>query len=124
MNIHATWLYLIGTPQRAKRLLDNDEVLRGRVHKACGGTVAGRRCMRCKKKGLLDVEIRTMSVPPCPTRLLFDKTTQGRLYPRHTKALDAWDQGFITRADVIRYARLILNGGYHGPCYEGGVERG
>ena len=65
-----------------------------------------------------------MITPPCPTRLLFDKTTQGSLYRVHTAALDAWDQGFISRADVARYARLILSGGYSGPSYTGGVERG
>jgi hypothetical protein len=120
MNIVNAWLYLIGTPQRARRLIAGLDSLTGRLHKKCGGLIAKGRCAKCKAKDLFNQKNWTLaSPPPCPTSVLFSRDRQGRIYGdgELRPALDAWDQGFVTKADIRRYCQHIISGGYDGLVY-------
>lgn len=118
MNVINIWLYLIGTPQRARRLIAGLDTLTGRMHKKCGGLIAKGRCAKCKAKDLFNQKYWSLATPPpCPTSVLFSRAVQGAVYadPTMRAALDAWDQGFVTKADIRRYAQHIISGGYDGP---------
>lgn len=120
MNIVQTWLFLIGTPQRARRLIAGLDTLTGRLHKKCGGLIAKGRCNKCKGKDLFNQKYWTLASPsPCPTSVLFSREVQGNVYadPTMRVALDAWDQGFVTKADIRRYSQYIIAGEYDGPSY-------
>ena len=125
VNIIASWLFLIGTVERAKRLLGNIDVLDGMQHKGCSGVVSEGRCRRCKAKGLTDTDWYETLPRPCPTRLMFDRQNQGWIYADASlrPALDAWDQGTVTRNDIWNYAAFIAGGKYDGKAYDSNTAR-
>ena len=97
MNIVNTWLYLIGTPERAKKL-------RARVDGL--------------KPPVLDTEFGP-EPKQCPTTVLFDSKTSKRLYadPEIRPALDAWDCELVDKDDLWAWCRYIEEGKYQGPIY-------
>lgn len=99
MNPIATWLYLIGTPERALKL-------RARVE----------RLVPPPLDAFFGPE-----PPQCPTTVLFGLTISQRLYadPATRPALDAWDMGSITAADIRRLCLSIERGEYSGAVYNG-----
>jgi len=119
MNIVSTWLFLIGTPERARKLLGNIDVLDGRQHKGCGGVVSEGRCRRCKTRQLVAADYYETLPRPCPARLMFDKQNQGWIYadPSLRPALDAWDEEVVSRNDIWNYAAFIARGEYDGQVY-------
>jgi len=96
-NAIATWLYLIGTPERALKL-------RGRVERLAPPPF----------DPYFGVE-----AAQCPTTVLFGLAQSQRLYadPRFRPALDAWDTGEVVAADIRRLCLCIEKGQYDGPVY-------
>lgn len=97
MNVIETWLYLIGTPERAKKL-------------------------RLRVDGLESPPLDEKFGPEpaqCPTTVLFGAVTSRSLYvnPLYRPALDAWDTGMVSKADLRRYCLEIERGRYRGPIY-------
>lgn len=90
MNVIQTWLKLIGTPERARKL-------RARVD----GLISPP----------LDPNIGP-EPPQCPTTVLFGAETSRKLYsdPEYRKALDAWDTGEVSPSDLRRYCQWIEKG--------------
>lgn len=108
MNVVETWLYLIGTPQRAKTLLDNLWKLDGQKHRGCGGLVKRRVCQICQHP-LARIAIREEDPKPDPVSILYPWLSE-LIYADESlrPALDAWDTGAITKQDVKRFAEWIL----------------
>src|SRR5258706_5035266 len=50
----------------------------------------------------------------CPTTVLFGAETSRRLYsdPDYRPALDAWDTGEVSKADLRRYCQWVEKGSY------------
>lgn len=97
MNTIATWLYLIGTPDRARNL-------------------------RARLGSLRTPELDPDYGPEpreCPTRLLFGTKISQTIYAsrRFQSALDAWDTGEIDEGDVRRWCFWIEGGNYKGPAF-------
>ena len=110
MNIVKAWLTIIGTKRNAQTILASIDILAGRKHFKCGGTVAGGKCLRCKARGLKRKDWNLDDPPPCPSRLIMGKRAQSILYanPNLQPALDAYDMGFVTRADIKRYCYEVM----------------
>ena len=118
-SVVKTWLYLIGTPERAERL--NEEIWRldGLRHRNCGGDIKRRVCQKCSRP-IARVAIMAAEPKPSPEVILFGILTSRQLYadPEIRPALDAWDCGLVGKADIKRFAEWIMEGRYHGPVYE------
>lgn len=90
MNVIRAWLTLIGTPERARKL-------------------------RARLDGLKPPELDPLMGPEpaqCPTTVLFGAEVSRKLYtdPRFRPALDAWDTGEVSKADLRRYCQWIEKG--------------
>lgn len=102
MNYIQAWLYIIGTKERARKLLKVLDKLPGIT------------------RGIdpyLGIEVKYP--PMCPTQILFGAKEAGRLYadPELRPALDAWDMGVLNKQDIRRFAQSIDRGHYNGPSY-------
>lgn len=95
MNIVQTWLFLIGTPERARKL-------RARVDNL--------------KEPELDPEFGP-EPKQCPTTVLFGASISRDLYlnDKIRPALDAWDTGAVSADDIRRWCSYIERGEYDGP---------
>lgn len=98
VNIISTWLYLIGTAERARKL-------------------------RLRVDGLVSPpldELYGMEPVQCPTTVLFGAAVSRRLYvdPVTRLALDAWDTGIVSKSDIRRWCQEIEKGRYQGPIFE------
>lgn len=95
-NTIATWLYLIGTRERAIYL---------RKHFA----ELGEQHVMAEDEPAND-----------PTRLLFGSRLNEVLYadPAFRPALDAWDTGEVSAEDIRLLALWIERGNYKGPSFE------
>src|SRR5258708_4975331 len=97
MNIIKTWLYLVGTPARARKL-------------------------RMRIDGLQSPPLDPMFGPEplqCPLTVLYGAETSRRAYadPLIRPALDAWDTGAVSPADLRRWCIEIERGNYTGPIF-------
>src|SRR5258708_38561846 len=97
MNLVATWLKLIGTPERARKL-------------------------RSRIDGLTSPELDKSfgpEPPQCPTTVLFGAEASRRLYsdPEDRAALDAWDTGEVSRGDLRRYCLWVERGKFTGTTF-------
>jgi hypothetical protein len=99
MNVVATWLYLIGTPERARKL-------------------------RARVDGLASPSpidpLFGPEPPQCPTTVLFGAEVSRLCYingAAFRAALDAWDTGAVSRADLRRWCLEIEKGKYTGPTF-------
>jgi len=94
MNIVQSWLQLIGTPERAKKL---------------------RARLDSLKSPELDPAFG-VEPPQCPTTVLFGAEASRRLYsdPEYRPALDAWDTEEVSKGDLRRYCLWIERGDYTG----------
>lgn len=101
VNYIQAWLYIIGTRERARKLL---KVL----DKLPGATVA--------RDEFLQQDVTY--APMCPTQILFGAKEAGKVYadPQLRPALDAWDNGALTKHDIRRFAQWIERGKYKGPA--------
>lgn len=102
MNIISTWLYLIGTPDRARKL-------------------------RLRVDGLVSPPLDESfgeEPPQCPTTVLFGAAVSRALYanPYTRPALDAWDTGMVTKSDIRRYCLAVERGQYKGSVFTIGDE--
>jgi len=106
-NVVQTWLRIIGSTRNAQRLLDKRAFLDGRHHRDCRALVLGRFCMSCRHE-VDDVYI--VEPRPCPAVVLYGVGEMCRLYAdaASREAMDAWDEGFVTKADVLMWARHII----------------
>ena len=98
MNVIETWLYLIGTVERARKL-------------------------RARVDGLSSPPLDDNfgpEPPQCPTTVLFGSSRSRQLYadPRTRPALDAWDNGTVSKGDLRRWCLEIEKGRYTGATYE------
>jgi hypothetical protein len=99
MNIIQTWLYLIGTPERAKKL-------------------------HLRVDGLISPPLDEMYGPEpvqCPTTVIFGADISRKLYTRNPdarKAMDAWDMGSVSKSDIRRWCMLIEDGKYRGKIFK------
>lgn len=87
-NVVQLWLELIGTPERARTLLEAyliEPVWRGCPSAALFGTAGSEKLYASR---------------------------------RYRPALDAWDTGQVTRRDVIAWAAHVKAGSYAGPAYQ------
>lgn len=96
MNVISTWLFLIGTPDRARKL-------------------------RMRIDGLIPPPLDELFGPEpvqCPTTVLFGAEISRSLYasPSTRPALDAWDTGAVSKADIRRWCLEIEKGRYKGPA--------
>jgi hypothetical protein len=100
MNTVQTWLYLIGTRERANRLYRQVDLL----------TVPEPR----------ENEPDPPTAKRCPTTILFGKEIANALYVdrRVRPALDAWDTGQITAADIKGFCTWIQRGYYAGEVFD------
>lgn len=101
MNSISAWLYIIGTRERAKKLLKVLDRLPGETH---------------AKDDFLGVDV--VYAPMCPTQILFGAKEAGKIYadPQLRQALDDWDSGALSRADIRRFAQWVERGKYSGPA--------
>ena len=102
MNTIQQWLFLIGVPERARKL-------------------------RLRVDGLVAPQVDEMFGPEpiqCPTTVLFGANTARLLYadPRYRPALDAWDTGAISKGDLRRFCLMIEKGKYTGPVFAPGSQ--
>ena len=97
MNIVACWLYMIGNAQNAKRLRQRVESLKPPVLDPLFGP----------------------EPPQCPLTVLYGAEASRQAYasPELRPALDAWDTGYVTAADLRRWCSEIERGNYKGPIY-------
>lgn len=105
MNIVQTWLYLIGTPERARKLRARVDTLKAPELDEAFGPEAKQ----------------------CPTTVLFGAETSRSLYAdsKIRPALDAWDTEAVTADDIRRWCMYIEMGQYSGPIsyYASSQER-
>lgn len=101
MNYISAWLYIIGTRERAKKLLKVLDRLPGETR---------------AKDDFLGVDV--VYAPMCPTQILFGAKEAGKIYadPALRPALDAWDNATLSRHDIRRFAQWIERGKYTGPA--------
>ncbi len=97
MNIVATWLFLVGTPERARKL-------------------------RLRLDGLKSPPLDALfGLEPkqCPLTVLFGAETSRRAYANAElrPALDAWDSEYVTVDDLRRWCLEIERGHYAGPIF-------
>lgn len=98
MNVVQTWLFLIGTPERARKL-------------------------RLRVDGLVRPPLDESFGPEpvqCPTTVLFGAEVSRKLYAlsRHARAaMDAWDMGEVSKADIRRWCSIIEKGEYKGLAF-------
>lgn len=87
MNTVQTWLGLIGTPQRARKLRARVDTLASPVLDEAFGPEPKQ----------------------CPTTVLYGAALSQRLYadPKYRPALDAWDTGQVTPSDLRRWCLEI-----------------
>lgn len=98
MNIVAAWLYMIGTPERARRL-------------------------RARVDGLKPPQLDPLfgpEPPQCPLTVMFGAEVSRKAYldAKLRPALDAWDSGYTTAADLRRWCYEIEHGRYRGPHFK------
>jgi len=91
------WLYLIGTPERARKL-------------------------RLRVDGLVSPPLdEAFGNEPfqCPTTVLHGAQISRALYanPSTRNALDAWDTGQVSKSDIRRWCLVIEKGQYAGPIF-------
>lgn len=98
MNVIATWLRLIGTPERAKKL---------------------RLRLDTLSSPPLDPAIGPEPIQ-CPTTVLFGAKASQSLYanPDIRPALDAWDMGHVSKNDMRRYCLAVERGITVAPLFE------
>lgn len=91
-NVVKPWLFLIGTPERAKSLRKKLDYI---APKADGSPMT------------------------CPTELLFGAATSASIYahPKFRPALDAWDTGELGVDDVRRFCVGVERGWYRGAAF-------
>ncbi len=98
MNNVKSWLQLIGTPERAKKL-------------------------RARLDSLSSPKDLDPNFGPepfqCPTTVLFGAETSRKLYTDsgYRPALDAWDTQEVSKGDLRRYCLWIERGEYTGPIF-------
>jgi hypothetical protein len=97
MNTIQTWLYLIGTPERARKL-------------------------RLRVDGLKPPPLdEGFGEEPsqCPTTVLHGAGISRVLYanPDTRPALDAWDTGQVSKSDIRRWCLTIEQGKYNGKVF-------
>lgn len=87
MNPVAGWLYLIGTPQRARKL-------RLLIDRAQDAVLANGKIVEPAL---------------CPTRILFGEHESHRIYANEQlrPALDAWDTGSISKTEIVELCYLV-----------------
>jgi len=93
MNVIQTWLYLIGTKERAVKLRDRvDDLTASRENEA----------------------------RQCPTTVLFGLAISRKLYtdPKIRPALDAWDTEEVSAQNIKRWCTEVERGLYRGPIYD------
>lgn len=95
MNIVAAWLFMVGTPQNARKL-------------------------RQRLDGLKPPPLDQMFGPEprqCPLTVLYGAEVSRRCYlnAKLRPALDAWDSGYVTTDDLRRWCLEIERGRYTGP---------
>ncbi len=95
MNKIQTWLALIGTPERARKLRQRVDSLRSPVLDTAFGPEPAQ----------------------CPTTILLGGKRSQQLYalPAIRPALDAWDTGEISALDLRRFCMYVEKGYYDGP---------
>lgn len=97
MNIIAAWLYLVGTPENARKL-------------------------RSRLDGLKSPPLDALFGPEpkqCPLTVMYGAETSRRAYANKNlrPALDAWDTGYVSVADLRRWCLEIERGCYKGAVY-------
>lgn len=97
-NVVGTWLYLIGSAENARKL-------------------------RARIDGLKPPPLDPMfGVEPkqCPLTVIYGAEMSRRVYadPSLRPALDAWDIGAVTAADLRRWCLEIERGRYTGPAFK------
>lgn len=97
-NIVATWLYLVGTPENARRLRARIDGLKPPPFDE-----------------LFGVEPRQ-----CPLTVLYGAEISRRAYadPKLRPALDAWDIEYVTNGDLRRWCMEVERGRYNGPAFK------
>lgn len=110
MNPYQGWLYLIGTPQRARKLWSILPKL-GEARKV--------NELILDHDGMPALYLMQREPAMCPTVALFGVKEAAKLYAdaRLRPALDAYDTGEITKADLRRCCTEIINGRYAGKHY-------
>ena len=98
-NVIQTWLYLVGTASRARKL-------------------------RMRLDGLQSPPLDPMFGPEplqCPLTVLYGAETSRAAYadPSLRPALDAWDTGAVSPADLRRWCIEIERGNYAGAIFGG-----
>lgn len=98
MNIIATWLYLVGTAANARKLRARLETLKPPPFDPLFGPEARQ----------------------CPLTVLYGADISRRAYANAAlrAALDAWDSGYITTADLRRWCLEIERGRYTGKVFK------
>ena len=98
MNIIAAWLYMIGTPENARRL-------------------------RARLEGLKAPPLDPSFGPEpkqCPLTVIYGAEVSRRAYAdaKLRPALDAWDNEYVTVADLRRWCLEIERGKYRGLVFK------
>ena len=98
MNIVAAWLYMVGTPERARKL-------------------------RARLDGLKPPPLDPLFGPEprqCPLTVIYGAETSriASLTAGLRPALDAWDSGYVTTADLRRWCLEIERGRYSGLVFK------
>lgn len=103
-NVVATWLFLVGTPERARKLRSRLDGLKSPPLDALFGP----------------------EPPQCPLTVIYGAEISRKAYknPVLRDALDAWDTGYVTVADLRRWCLEIERGKYTGSVFMPSFERG